>query len=95
MRFWEADEKPDRDDLEAFIRVRFNLETGERQERTCYRLRGRCMICSRLLNQTDDIRSEDCGGDCLQCMAECGDPDARDALQQAGLPVPPNPVAHN
>lgn len=37
---------------------------------------GRCQICSRLLNdQADPVRSMDCGGDCLKCMADCGDPD--------------------
>jgi hypothetical protein len=24
----------------------------------------------------------DCGGDCLECMAECGDPDAQSAMKK-------------
>jgi len=35
-----------------------------------------CGICSRKLNAPEDPRSSDCGGDCLQCMADAGDPDA-------------------
>ena len=36
----------------------------------------RCQICRRLLDDpTDPIRSMDCGGDCLQCMADSGDLD--------------------
>jgi hypothetical protein len=39
-------------------------------------LQKRCKICRRLLGDpADPIRSLDCGGDCLQCMADCGDPD--------------------
>lgn len=32
-----------------------------------------CRICGKLLN-TSDPTSTDCGGDCIQCMAESGDP---------------------
>jgi hypothetical protein len=35
-----------------------------------------CRICKRELNQPSDPLSVDCGGDCLGCMAEAGDPDA-------------------
>lgn len=35
----------------------------------------KCNICNKELN-TDDPLSEDCGGDCLECMADAGDPDA-------------------
>jgi hypothetical protein len=34
-----------------------------------------CLICKRLLNNPNDPLSMDCGGDCLQCMADAGDPD--------------------
>jgi len=36
---------------------------------------GNCGICGRPLNLKDDPTSLDCGGDCLRCMAEAGDPD--------------------
>lgn len=51
-----------------------------------------CQTCKRELDVPGDIRSENCGGDCLQCMAEFGDPDCREALREAGLPVPPEPT---
>jgi hypothetical protein len=37
----------------------------------------RCAICDRELKAHDspDVISRDCGGDCLMCMAEAGDPD--------------------
>jgi hypothetical protein len=34
-----------------------------------------CLICGRMLFSPDDPESKDCGGDCLVCMAEAGDPD--------------------
>lgn len=38
----------------------------------------KCLICKReMLAGTD---SEDCGGDCLRCMAESGDPDCASKL---------------
>ena len=36
-----------------------------------------CLICKRLLNDPSDRTTKDCGGDCLRCMAECGDEDAQ------------------
>jgi hypothetical protein len=39
-----------------------------------------CNICKRPLDTAPEL--EDCGGDCLECMAECGDPDAQLAMQQ-------------
>lgn len=42
----------------------------------------RCQICGRLLGNLEDPRSEDCGGDCLQCMAEAGDPDCAEAIRK-------------
>lgn len=47
----------------------------------------RCAICKRLLGNPEDPASVNCGGDCLQCMADCGDPDciaAIEALKIAG-----------
>lgn len=35
-----------------------------------------CGICKRSLDNPDDPLSKDCGGDCVDCMAEAGDPDA-------------------
>lgn len=35
-----------------------------------------CGMCSRELNIATDPLSRDCGGDCLQCVAESGDEDA-------------------
>lgn len=32
-----------------------------------------CHICKVPLNQPDKTSTRDCGGDCLRCMAECGD----------------------
>lgn len=34
-----------------------------------------CSICKRWLNNPKDPFSEDCGGDCLLCMADCQDPE--------------------
>lgn len=41
----------------------------------------KCGICGRLLDQPNDRKSLDCGGDCVQCMADSGDPDALAYLQ--------------
>jgi hypothetical protein len=35
----------------------------------------KCDTCGRLLDVPSDPRSTNCGGDCLQCMADAGDPD--------------------
>jgi hypothetical protein len=40
----------------------------------------KCNICKRPLDTASEL--VDCGGDCLECMAECGDPDAQLAMQQ-------------
>jgi hypothetical protein len=40
--------------------------------------KSRCAICDRILNATPD--SQDLGGDCLRCMALCGDPYAIETL---------------
>lgn len=42
-----------------------------------------CISCKRLLDQPDDPRSLDCGGDCRQCMADAGDPDCIESLRGA------------
>lgn len=34
-----------------------------------------CNTCKRPLDQPDDKSTEDCGGDCLRCMAMFDDPD--------------------
>ncbi len=40
----------------------------------------RCNICKRLLND-GTLESEDCGGDCLKCVADVGeDPECRSKL---------------
>jgi hypothetical protein len=66
--------------------------TVEREEKTMPQEsetgdQAHCAICRRALGDPDDPLSVDCGGDCLQCMADCGDPDcvaAIDALKSAG-----------
>ncbi len=40
----------------------------------------KCSICQRPLNTRSELM--DCGGDCLECMAECGDPDAQLAMKK-------------
>lgn len=42
-----------------------------------------CRICGRKLDQPNDPTTEDCGGDCLRCMAEVGgDPDCIAAMKR-------------
>lgn len=41
----------------------------------------KCLTCKRVLNNVEDSKSRDCGGDCLQCMADCGDPDCIEELR--------------
>lgn len=36
----------------------------------------KCNICKRELDVPGQPESDDCGGDCTQCMADCYDPDA-------------------
>ena len=40
-----------------------------------------CSICGKKLDQESDITSRDCGGDCLQCMADAGDPECIESLK--------------
>lgn len=42
----------------------------------------KCAICKRELDNPDDPLSRNCGGDCLQCMADAGDPDCKKAVDQ-------------
>lgn len=48
-----------------------------------------CSICGRPLDVPVDPLSTDCGGDCLACMADAGDPDAVAAVAAIGI-VDPN-----
>lgn len=41
-----------------------------------------CQICKRELNQENDPTTEDCGGDCLKCMASAGDPECIKAMTE-------------
>ncbi len=49
-------------------------------------MKNHCQICKRALNVKDDPSTEDCGGDCLRCMAEAGDPSAILVMREKGLP---------
>lgn len=41
----------------------------------------RCGICGCLLNDPHNMRETlDCGGDCVKCMADSGDPEAVDVM---------------
>ena len=42
----------------------------------------RCGTCLRELNNVKDPRSVDCGGHCLQCMADAGDPDCVEEIRK-------------
>jgi hypothetical protein len=42
----------------------------------------RCGICGGLLDVPGDDGTRDCGGDCLRCMAEAGDPDCVSATEE-------------
>ncbi len=41
-----------------------------------------CHICDRQLDLPNDPTTLDCGGDCLQCMADVGDPDCELLMKQ-------------
>ena len=43
--------------------------------------RAQCVICGHAPGDPDDPLSVDCGGDCLQCMADCDDPDCVSAVE--------------
>lgn len=42
----------------------------------------KCKTCKCKLDDPDDPTSRDCGGDCLKCMAEAGDPDCVEAMAE-------------
>lgn len=44
-----------------------------------------CDVCDRELDRDDDPSTEDCGGTCLRCMAEFGDPDCQRSMRELGL----------
>lgn len=44
-------------------------------------MQGLCSICKVSLNFPGRPETDNCGGDCLQCMAEAGDPDAISRIQ--------------
>lgn len=50
-----------------------------------------CSICKRPLGLVPELA--DCGGDCLECMAEAGDPDAQAALDRIRDDQPSDPDA--
>jgi len=39
----------------------------------------KCKVCSGEMN-TGAVGDRDCGGDCLQCLADCGDLDCKESL---------------
>jgi hypothetical protein len=41
-----------------------------------------CQLCGRLLDNPKDLESKNCGGDCLRCMADCDDPQAKQKLDK-------------
>lgn len=43
----------------------------------------KCNYCKRELDVEGVIESQDCGGDCLSCMARFGDTDCEEALKAA------------
>jgi hypothetical protein len=45
---------------------------------------GNCNICKVVLDQEGNILTKDCGGDCMLCMARCGDVDCARELAEAG-----------
>ncbi|SOE87006.1 hypothetical protein SAMN05446935_7550 [Burkholderia sp. YR290] len=60
--------------------VVYGVERTDWQQREC--LPGHpCRTCGRSLDEAGDPLSVSCGGDCLACMAECGDPDCVEAVE--------------
>jgi len=56
----------------------------------------KCRICGQELNVSAKPETLDCGGDCLKCMADSGDPECVEMLRQALLhsrSAPMKPVA--
>jgi hypothetical protein len=46
-----------------------------------------CNSCGRVLDNGADPLSTNCGGDCMQCMADAGDPDCISAVRKLGKPT--------
>lgn len=43
----------------------------------------RCQVCKRPFDDPEEpVRSRNCGGDCLQCMSDCGDADCIAAMSK-------------
>lgn len=47
-----------------------------------------CRICGQQLDQPGKPDTGDCAGDCVRCMADCGDPDALETMSKV---EPDNP----
>lgn len=41
-----------------------------------------CAQCGQPMNVPGDLATTNCGGDCVRCMAEAGDPECLQAMQQ-------------
>jgi hypothetical protein len=46
----------------------------------------KCGICGQELDVPGNIGTADCGGDCLRCMAEAGDPHCIQTMRDHKLP---------
>jgi hypothetical protein len=42
----------------------------------------RCLICRKIMDVPDDLLSTNCGGDCVECMADAGDPDCQRTVNE-------------
>jgi hypothetical protein len=57
----------------------------------------RCRICGETLNVPSKPETLDCGGDCLKCMADSGDPECVEMLRQTFAhkrSTPGKPIRH-
>jgi len=57
----------------------------------------RCRICGQELNIPFKPETLDCGGDCLKCMADSGDPECVETLRQTFVDrrsTPMKPIKH-
>ena len=41
-----------------------------------------CVRCGKVLDNPEDPSSRDCGGDCVECMAEVGDPGCQQTMYE-------------
>ena len=46
-----------------------------------------CGVCGRELNQPGMPETADCGGDCVECMAGCDDPECMELMRRLGDPA--------